>query len=216
VENWNCQCVARVRKHTHPLWATRLLEPQLKSAVCSLQCFINFFSATLATHFNCLSGNAGWLAGWVDGYLEPLELHLSLLLLRMKHLICCTACACHNKKSLKCNAPLDFVHPANAPLKSARRTTSLASTVLGGFGFQCFQGLQGSHCPSVSGVFRVVFLGSWSEVLRTQRPGAMWQCQWQWKVSVSATSGSLVCLSVGRVQVSHCRTWELNLLINEK
>lgn len=97
---------------------------------------------------------AGWMGGWVDGYLEPLELHLSLLLLRMKHLICCAACACHNKKSLKCNAPLDFVHPANAPLKSARRTTSLASTVLGGFGFQCFQGLQGSHCPSVSGVFR--------------------------------------------------------------
>lgn len=140
-------CVARVRKHTHPLLghSTAAWAASIKAAV-----FYQFFFTghIYATHFNCLSEMAAELLVWWTVELTP-ELCTSrtALLLWMKHLICCTACACHNKKSLKCNAPLDFVRPTNAtpssPPKLARRT-SLASTVGPPAAFRVFHKFH--HC----------------------------------------------------------------------
>lgn len=150
-----------------------------------------------------------WLLNWWTVELTP-ELCTSrtALLLWMKHLICCTACACHNKKSLKCNAPLDFVRPTNAtpssPPKLARRT-SLASTVGPPAAFRVFHKFH--HC-----IFSV-FTGF--SGIAVSRAVAM-------PVTMDSACSrvlQVVCLFDCRseVQVSHCRerTWELHLLIKK-
>lgn len=201
-------CVARVRKHTHPLLghSTAAWAASIKAAV-----FYQFFFTghIYATHFNCLSEMAAELLVWWTVELTP-ELCTSrtALLLWMKHLICCTACACHNKKSLKCNAPLDFVRPTNAtpssPPKLARRT-SLASTVGPPAAFRVFHKFH--HC-----IFSV-FTGF--SGIAVSRAVAM-------PVTMDSACSrvlQVVCLFDCRseVQVSHCRerTWELHLLIKK-
>lgn len=147
----------------------------------------------------------------------PLELHRSLLLLRTEeHLICCPACACHNKKitQVQCSTRL---RPSNkCTTTKADQTHFVSLDGPRGLPTVCFSVFQGFSI-GYPAVFRQ-FSGFRDRGQGKPEPSAVKMPMTM--PTVCECSKWLACLPVGQsvgrseVQVSHCRTRELNLLIN--